>query len=103
MRGLADITSGPQREKRSIPGVRLVLSNSTVGWYRFDKSVKHAHFFHGTYRGQAEAIRPYIKYRGYLRMKSWGRDDARAVFGKEQYWAVLLGADSQGNPSLLWV
>jgi glycosyltransferase involved in cell wall biosynthesis len=52
-------------------GVRLVLSNSTVGWYPFGKSVKHAHFFHGTYRGQAEVIRPYIKHRGYLRMKWW--------------------------------
>jgi glycosyltransferase involved in cell wall biosynthesis len=52
-------------------GVRLVLSNSTVGWYRFGKGVKHAQFFHGTYRGQAEAIRPFIKYRGYLKLKWW--------------------------------
>jgi glycosyltransferase involved in cell wall biosynthesis len=53
------------------PGVRLVLSNSTVGWYPLGESIKHAQFFHGTYRGQAEAIRPYIKYRGYLKMKWW--------------------------------
>jgi glycosyltransferase involved in cell wall biosynthesis len=53
------------------PGVRLVLSNSTVGWYPLGKGVKHAQFFHGTYRGQAEAIRPYIKYRGYLKLKWW--------------------------------
>jgi glycosyltransferase involved in cell wall biosynthesis len=51
------------------PGVRLVLSNSTVGWYPLGKGVKHAQFFHGTYRGQAEAIRPFIKYRGYLKLK----------------------------------
>ena len=51
------------------PRVRLVLSNSTVGWYPLGKDVKHAQFFHGTYRGQAEAIRPYIKYRGYLKLK----------------------------------
>lgn len=53
------------------PGVRFVLSNSTVGWYPLGKGVKHAHFFHGTYRGQAEAIRPFIKYQGYLRLKWW--------------------------------
>jgi glycosyltransferase involved in cell wall biosynthesis len=52
-------------------GVRLVLSNSTVGWYPLGKGVKHAHFFHGTYRGQAEVIRPFIKYQGYLRLKWW--------------------------------
>jgi glycosyltransferase involved in cell wall biosynthesis len=53
------------------PGVRLVLSNSTVGWYPFGEGVRHAQFFHGTYRGQAEVIRPFIKYRGYLRLKWW--------------------------------
>jgi glycosyltransferase involved in cell wall biosynthesis len=53
------------------PRVRLVLSNSTVGWYPLGKGVKRAQFFHGTYRGQAEAIRPFIKYRGYLKMKWW--------------------------------
>ena len=69
--GLRGYYIGKAAREALHPGVRLVLSNSTVGWYRFDKSVKHAHFFHGTYRGQAEAIRPYIKYRGYLRMKWW--------------------------------
>jgi glycosyltransferase involved in cell wall biosynthesis len=53
------------------PGVRLVLSNSTVGWYPLGNGVKHAQFFHGTYRGQAEAIRPFIKYQGYLKLKWW--------------------------------
>ena len=52
-------------------GVKLVISNSTVGWYPLGKGVRHAQFFHGTYRGQAEAIRPFIKYRGYLRLKWW--------------------------------
>src|SRR5437016_246922 len=53
------------------PGVRLVLSNSTVGWYPLGKGVKRAQFFHGTYRGQGEAIRPFIKYGGYLKFKWW--------------------------------
>lgn len=51
------------------PGVRLVLSNSTVGWYPLGNGVKRAQFFHGTYRGQAEAIRPFLKYQGYLKLK----------------------------------
>jgi glycosyltransferase involved in cell wall biosynthesis len=58
--------------KRALhPRVRLVLSNSTVGWYPFGKGVRHAQFFHGTYRGQAEVIRQFIKYQGYLRLKWW--------------------------------
>jgi glycosyltransferase involved in cell wall biosynthesis len=56
--------------KRALhPGVRLVLSNSTVGWYPLGDGVRQAHFHHGTYRGQAEAIRPFITYKGYLGLK----------------------------------
>lgn len=58
--------------KRALhPGVRLVLSNSTVGWYPLSNKVKQVHFYHGTYRGQAEAIRPFITYKGYLKLKWW--------------------------------
>jgi glycosyltransferase involved in cell wall biosynthesis len=53
------------------PGVRLVLSNSTVGWFPLGNNVKQAHFYHGTYRGQAEAIRPFITQKGYLKLKWW--------------------------------
>jgi glycosyltransferase involved in cell wall biosynthesis len=60
---------GKEAKRALHPGVRLVLSNSTAGWYPLGKDVKHAQFFHGTYRGQAEAIRPFIKYRGYLKLK----------------------------------
>jgi glycosyltransferase involved in cell wall biosynthesis len=69
--GLRGYYIGAAAREALHPGVRLVLSNSTVGWFPFGDSVKHAHFFHGTYRGQAEVIRPYIKYQGYLRMKWW--------------------------------
>jgi glycosyltransferase involved in cell wall biosynthesis len=51
-------------------GVRLVLSNSTVGWYPLN-GVKRVQYFHGTYRGQAEAIRPFIKHQGYMKLKWW--------------------------------
>jgi glycosyltransferase involved in cell wall biosynthesis len=69
--GLQGFNIGRAAKQALHPGVRLVLSNSTVGWYPLGKGVKHAQFFHGTYRGQAEAIRPYIRYRGYLKLKWW--------------------------------
>jgi len=64
------------------PGVRLVLSNSTVGWYPLGNGVNHAQFFHGTYRGQAEAIRPFITYRGYLKLKWWDAMVLERISGK---------------------
>jgi glycosyltransferase involved in cell wall biosynthesis len=69
--GLHGYYIGKAAKQALHPGVRLVLSNSTVGWYPFGRGVKHAQFFHGTYRGQAEVIRPFIKYQGYLRLKWW--------------------------------
>jgi len=69
--GLHGVFIGRAARRALHPGVHLVLSNSTVGWYPLGKQVKRAHFFHGTYRGQAEAIRPFIKYLGYVRMKWW--------------------------------
>jgi glycosyltransferase involved in cell wall biosynthesis len=69
--GLHGLHIGRAAKAAIHPGVRLVLSNSTVGWYPLGGGVKRAQFFHGTYRGQAEAIRPFIKYRGYLKMKWW--------------------------------
>ncbi len=51
-----------------------VISNGPVGWYvpRFKgHSPKKLHIYHGTYRGQAEAIRPFITHLGYLKLKWW--------------------------------
>jgi glycosyltransferase involved in cell wall biosynthesis len=67
--GLHGFYVGRDAKKALHPGVRLVLSNSTVGWYPLGKRAKCAQFFHGTYCGQGEAIRPFIKYRGYLKLK----------------------------------
>src|SRR6266850_825092 len=53
------------------PGVKLVLSNSIVGWFPMGNGIRRAHFHHGTYRGHAERIRPFIRYRGYLKSKWW--------------------------------
>src|SRR5713226_6356409 len=65
-------------------GVRLVLLISTVGWYPLGKGVKRAQYFHGTYRGQAEAIRPFIKYRGYLKLKWWDAMVLERLSGKNK-------------------
>jgi glycosyltransferase involved in cell wall biosynthesis len=54
--------------------VCAIISNSSVGYwplYNPRKSLKRFHFYHGTYRGQAEAIRSFISYRGYLFVKWW--------------------------------
>jgi glycosyltransferase involved in cell wall biosynthesis len=53
--------------------VAAVFSHSTVGWYplRIPPGCKNLHYYHGTYRGQAEAIRPFISYLGYLKLKWW--------------------------------
>jgi glycosyltransferase involved in cell wall biosynthesis len=69
--GLHGFHIGKAAKEALHSGVRLVLSNSTVGWYPLGRGVKRAQFFHGTYRGQAEVIRPFIKYRGYLKLKWW--------------------------------
>ena len=51
-----------------------VISNGPVGWYvpSFRRnSPQKLHIYHGTYRAQAEAIRPFITYLGYLKLKFW--------------------------------
>jgi glycosyltransferase involved in cell wall biosynthesis len=54
--------------------VVAIVSNSIIGWYPLrglPRDAKKLHFCHGTYRGQAEAIRRLITWRGYLKMKWW--------------------------------
>ncbi len=55
------------------PNVAAIFSHATVGWYplRAPSGCKKLHYYHGTYRGQAEAIRPFISYLGYLKLKWW--------------------------------
>ena len=82
--GLHGFYIGRAARKALHPGVRLVLSNSTVGWYPLERRVKCAHFFHGTYRGQAEAIRPFIKYLGFLKLKWWDAMLLERLSGKRK-------------------
>jgi glycosyltransferase involved in cell wall biosynthesis len=53
--------------------VVAVISNGPFGWYvpRTHPHIKRIHFYHGTYRGQAEAISKYISAAGAWKLKWW--------------------------------
>jgi glycosyltransferase involved in cell wall biosynthesis len=62
---------GREAKRALHSGLCFILSTSTVGWYPLGNSISKAHFYHGTYWGVAEAIRPWIRWRGYLKLKWW--------------------------------
>lgn len=64
---------GRTAQKAMHSDVAAVLSHSTVGWYplRVPAGCKQFHIYHGTYRGQAKAIRQFISYLGYLKLTWW--------------------------------
>jgi len=71
---LAGYFVGRSAQRCLTENVTAVISNSDVGYYplRFlSPALKQIHFFHGTYRGQAEAIRHLITHAGYLYLKWW--------------------------------
>ena len=53
--------------------VVAVLSNAFFGWPlpRHPERVKKIHFYHGTYRGQSDAIRLFISRAGACKLKWW--------------------------------
>ena len=64
---------GKSAQRHMTGDVVTVISNGDVGYYSPHRrvAVKSIHFFHGTYRRQSEAIRPFISYGGYLYLKWW--------------------------------
>jgi glycosyltransferase involved in cell wall biosynthesis len=71
---LAGYFIGRKAMKTFDDSVVAIISNSTVGYWPMRsprRSLKRFHFYHGTYRGQAQAIRRLISYRGYLFLKWW--------------------------------
>lgn len=77
-RSLADAAlswyMGRELRARWSGDVAAVISNSTVGWYvpgRQASSTKLVHMYHGTYRAQADAMRPYITRCGYWKQVWW--------------------------------
>lgn len=65
---------GRKAQSRLAEDVVAVISSSNVGYYplrRISNHCKFIHIYHGTFRGQAEAIRPFVSYLGYLYLKWW--------------------------------
>jgi glycosyltransferase involved in cell wall biosynthesis len=104
---------GRTAQKAMHPNVAAVFSHSTVGWYplRVPPGCKQFHIYHGTYRGQAKAIRKFISYLGYLKLTWWDSMVLERLSGRhKQIFVVseltraevkrLFGYDSitLGNP-----
>jgi glycosyltransferase involved in cell wall biosynthesis len=74
--------------------VVAVISNSDVGYvspHRSNPHLKLIHFYHGTYRGQATAIRPLITYPGYVYLKWWNSMVTERLSGRGKL--VLCNSD----------
>lgn len=50
-----------------------VISNGPFGWHlpNLKTGVRKIHFYHGTYRGQADGIRPFISWAGAAKLRWW--------------------------------
>jgi len=74
---IAGFVIGREAQGAMHENVTAVISHSIVGWYplRLPSGCKQFHLCHGTYRGQAEAIRPFISVFGYLKLKWWDSVD----------------------------
>jgi len=70
---IAGFAIGREAQEAMHEDVAAVISHSIMGWYplRVPSGCKQFHLYHGTYRGQAEAIRPFISHLGYLKLKWW--------------------------------
>jgi glycosyltransferase involved in cell wall biosynthesis len=84
---------GRNAERHMSGDVAAVISNSDVGYYpvRHATPFRRIHFYHGTYRGQAKAIRPFIKYAGYLYLKWWASMVLEGLGGRGKL--VLCNSD----------
>jgi glycosyltransferase involved in cell wall biosynthesis len=84
---------GRNAQEHMTEDVAAVISNSDVGYYPLRRAspIKKIHFHHGTYRGQSQAIRPFIKYSGYLYLKWWGSMTLERLSGRGKI--VLVGSE----------
>jgi len=91
---------GKNAQRRLTADVAAVISNSTVGYFplRFSGSLKRIHFHHGTYRGQSEAIRPFISYGGYLYLKWWDSMMLERLSGRGKL--VLTNSEQTSDEAL---
>jgi glycosyltransferase involved in cell wall biosynthesis len=84
---------GRNAQKNMNEDVVAVISNSDVGYYplRASTPFQGIHFYHGTYRGQCEAVRPLIKYSGYLYLKWWNSMVLERLSGRGK--AILTNSE----------
>lgn len=80
-----------QRISDDGPNIAAVISGANVGWYPLRRSVPQVHLYHGTYREQAEAIRPLISSLGYLKQKWWDSMVLERASGRNKL--VLVNSD----------
>jgi len=71
--GLLGWIIGRAAQRAMHEGVVAVISHVLVGWYPLSvpPRCKQIHFYHGTYRAYAEAMRSHISLLGYWKMKWW--------------------------------
>src|ERR1700737_2794934 len=88
---------GNQVGKRAGEDVVAVLSNGPLGWHLLGlpRSVKKIHFYHGTYRGQGEAIKPFISRAGAWKLKWWDSMVLERWSGKSKI--ILVNSDQTGG------
>jgi glycosyltransferase involved in cell wall biosynthesis len=89
---------GRHAQMRMDDDVVAVISNSDVGYYPLrppSKRTRLIQFYHGTYRGQAEAIRPFIRYPGYIYLKWWDAMVLERLSGRSKQ--VLVCSDQVGQ------
>jgi len=77
---------GRNAQRHMTEDVAAVISNSDVGYYPLHRNppFKGIHFYHGTYRGQSEAIRPFITRAGYLYLKWWNSMVLERLSGRKK-------------------
>jgi len=92
---------GRAAAKQLTEEVAAILSNGVVGWYPFRINAhrtKRIHFYHGTYCGVADAIRPFITRSGFLFLKWW---EAMVLEKWSGHGKVLLCNSEQSNGEVL--
>ena len=77
---------GRNAQRNMTEDVAAVISNSDVGYYPLHRNppFKSIHFYHGTYRGQSEAIHPFITRAGYLYLKWWNSMVVERLSGRKK-------------------
>lgn len=77
---------GRRVAKEMSDDVIAVISNGPFGWYlpRLNPRVKKIHFYHGTYRAQADAVGQCVSRVGALKLKWWDSNVLERLSGRRK-------------------